>query len=317
MPAISATAPGKAILFGEHAVVYHRPAIAVPVTEVSARAVAVFALDRVNIEAPDIQLSSSLESLSPDHPLALLFAVIQKNLGLHHFPTFTLKITSTIPIAAGLGSGAAVSVAAARAITTYLGFSLTDRQISEIAFEVEKFHHGTPSGIDNTVIAYAKPIYFVRDQPVQILDVTAPFSLLIADSGVPSLTRDVVGGVRQRWLANPSFYEACFDRIAELASTAQTIITSGNPQTLGPLMLSNHELLKKIGVSIPKLDLLVDKAVKNGAWGAKLAGAGGGGNMIALVPLEKVDQIASALREAGAVRIVLSHIKPSIHPGEV
>jgi mevalonate kinase len=312
MPAISASAPGKAILFGEHAVVYHRPAIAVPVTEISAHALAVFAHDRVFIEAPDIQLSASLDSLPPDHPISLLFSTIQKNLEFDHFPAFKLKITSTIPIAAGLGSGAAVSIAAARAITTYLGYSLSNAQISNMAYEVEKFHHGTPSGIDNTVIAYAKPIFFVRDLPVRILDVAAPFSLLIADSGIPSLTREVVAGVRQRWTANPAQYETWFDQIAVLTHAAQTVITTGSPADLGPLMLSNHEILQKMGVSVPALDLLVDTALSNGAWGAKLAGAGGGGNMIVLAPPEKVGQITSALREAGAVRVVLSHIKSNL-----
>jgi mevalonate kinase len=316
MPAISATAPGKAILFGEHAVVYNRPAIAVPVTEVSAHAVAVFARDQVMIEAPDIQLFAPLSSLPNEHPLTLLFTAIQNTLNLDHFPAFKLKITSTIPIAAGLGSGASVSVAAARAITAYLGYSLSAGQLSDIAYEVEKYHHGTPSGIDNTVIAYAKPIYFIRNQPIEILNVSSPFTLIIADSGVPSPTRTAVNGVRQRWTASPDPYNTWFDQIAELTHTAHRIITSGDPRDLGPLMLSNHALLQKIGVSIPELDRLVVAAMNNGAWGAKLAGAGAGGNMIALVPPDKVEHISASLVQAGAVRTVVSHIYSSPNKNE-
>ena len=318
MPAISASAPGKAILFGEHAVVYNRPAIAVPVTEISARAIAVFNRgEQVLIEAPDIQLSGPLFSLPSDHPISLLFAAIQQNLDIGHFPGFKLKITSTIPIAAGLGSGAAVSIAATRAITSYLGFSLSNDRVSAIAYEVEKFHHGTPSGIDNTVIAYAKPVFFIRGQPLKILRVAASFCLLIADSGIGSLTREAVAGVRQRWTANPEQYEAWFDQIAELTLAAQTIITSGTPREMGPLMLSNHALLQKIGVSVPQLDRLVETAVSNGAWGAKLAGAGGGGNVIVLCSAEKVDQISTALFAAGASRVVLSNIQTSSTSDEV
>ena len=316
MPAISAFAPGKAILFGEHAVVYNRPAIAVPVTEIHAHAIAVFDRQDVLVEAPDIQLSASLSTLPADHPLAILFATIKQALKLDHFPTFKLKITSTIPIAAGLGSGAAVSVAAARAITTYLGYSPSTEQLSEIAYEVEKYHHGNPSGIDNTVIAYAKPIFFIRGQPIQILDVAAPFTLIIADSGIPSLTRSAVAGVRERWLSHPTQYDDWFDKIAVLTNRARQVITSGNPYDLGSLMLSNHSLLQKIGVSTPELDNLVETAVNNGAWGAKLAGAGAGGNMIALVPPEKVKQIAFALHQAGATRTITSQIHAFSTPNE-
>jgi len=312
MPAISASAPGKAILFGEHSVVYNRPAIAVPVTEVAAHAVTLFSHEPILIEAPGIQLFASLDSLPKDHPFSVLFTTIQKSLNLDHFPTFKLIITSTLPIAAGLGSGAAVSIAAARAITTYLGYSLSDGQISDIAYEVEKLHHGTPSGIDNAAIAYAKPVYFVRDQPIQILNVAAPFSLLIADSGISSFTRDVVAGVRQRWTARPDLYESWFDQIAALTRSAKTIITAGNPADLGPLMVKNHAILQNMGVSVSLLDQLVETALDSGALGAKLCGAGGGGNMIALVSPDKVNLVADALREAGAVRVVLSHIKPAL-----
>src|SRR5205823_2861888 len=95
-----------------------------------------------------------------------------------------LTLLSTIPIASGLGSGAAVSAAIVRALSEYLDQPLTDADVSALVFETEKLLHGTPSGIDNTVIAYQRPVYFIKGQPPIPLKVAQPFRLLIGDTGI-------------------------------------------------------------------------------------------------------------------------------------
>ncbi len=179
MPAISAAAPGKVILFGEHAVVYGRPAIAVPVMQVKARAVVTAnprgAPGEVRVQAPGIGLESTLQELDPAQPLAAAILGAASALKVKRLPACTIKITSTIPVAAGMGSGAAVSVAIMRALSAFLGHPLPDESVSRLAFEVEKIHHGTPSGIDNAVITYARPVYFVKGKPVETLQVGRPF----------------------------------------------------------------------------------------------------------------------------------------------
>lgn len=312
--AASASAPGKVILFGEHAVVYQRPAIAVPVSEVKAYASADFFASPEKpstfIEAPDINLNSWLADLPAEHPFNILFKNL-KNISQKEIPPLKIKVLSTIPIAAGLGSGAAISVAVIKAISELMDLNLSLAEISAITFEVEKCYHGTPSGIDNTVIAYAKPVYFVKDHPIEQLHVHLPFTLVIADCGISSLTKDMVTGVRERRLANQSLYDSIFDQVSALVQKARKVIESGKPESLGSLMLENHAQLYKMGVSIPLLDHLVETAVQAGAWGAKLAGAGGGGNMVAIVPEDKIDRVTVALCQAGAVRIYVSHIQPS------
>lgn len=313
MPAVVAHAPGKIILFGEHAVVYGRPAIAVPVSQVRAKAI-VSALPgspagEVRLTARDIGLESRLSDLPGDHPLALAINGVLEHLELDRLPALHLRIESDIPIASGLGSGAAVSAAIARAVSAFLGHPLPDDQVSSIAFRVDQKYHGTPSGIDNTVIAYAQPVYFVRGQPFQRLCTGRPFTVVIGNSGISSPTAAVVGDVRRQWEANPAPYETLFDAIGEIARQAREAIEAGAPTELGPLMTRNHSLLRELGVSSEALDRLVSAALSAGAGGAKLCGGGRGGNMIALTDEQSAPQVAQALRAAGAVNTIITTVQ--------
>jgi mevalonate kinase len=310
MPAFSASAPGKVILFGEHAVVYGRPAIAVPVTQVRAKAVVV-AEPRspsgvVRILAPDIGLETTLAELPANHPFTVVIHHAAVTLGIDHFPACRIQISSSIPIAGGMGSGAAVSVAILRALTASIGHPFTDKQVSDIVYEAERIYHGTPSGIDNTVITYSRPVYFIRGEPVDILSVKKPFTLVIGDTGVKSPTSVAVGDVRQAWKADQQKLEELFDAVGAIASSGRIAIRSGNIEALGPLMDENHMLLQQMGVSSPELDELVAAAKSAGALGAKLSGAGRGGSMVALVSSETSDAMSIALLNANAARIIVS-----------
>jgi mevalonate kinase len=316
MPAFSAYAPGKIILFGEHAVVYGRPSIAVPVEQVRARAV-VTASPRgqtgdVRIIASDIGLDARLADLQEEQPLAKAILCVLSNLGISRSPACTVRVTSSIPVASGLGSGAAVSVAVLRAFSTFLGHPLSAEQVSALAYEVEKLHHGTPSGIDNTVIAYEATILFIRGQPVQFLHVAEPFTIVIADTGVYSPTSVAVGDLRRLWQADPRHYEELFDAAGQITEAAYHVIEEGSPERLGLLMDANHRLLCDMNVSSIELDRLVLAAHSAGALGAKLSGAGRGGNMIALASPEAAPSIARALQLAGAVRTIITQIEAKV-----
>jgi len=303
------SAPGKVILFGEHAVVYGRPAIAVPVTQVKATAV-VKAAPRgsgLTLIASDLKKQIALATAPEDEPLAAAARLTLAHLKAHE-PDATVTIRSTIPIASGLGSGAAVTTALVRALGGFLGHKLPPAEVSRLVFEVEKIHHGTPSGIDNTVVAYGKPVYFVRERAIERLKVGCPFTLLIGDSGIPSPTGKVVARVRRAWQREPAHYDALFDRIGDIADEARQAIEDGDVDALGPLMDENHELLIELGVSSSQLDDLVDAARLAGALGAKLSGAGQGGNVIALVEDDCMSDVETALMETGAVRVICTKV---------
>ena len=310
MPAFTATAPGKAILFGEHAVVYDRPAIAVPVRDVHAQAVVIpepkSPTGGVLIQAADIGLETYLADLPTDQPIALLIRVLLDELQLPALPACTLRVSSSIPIAAGLGSGAAISVAVLRALSAFLGRPLPPERVSALAYEVEKLYHGTPSGIDNTVVTFNQPVFYKRGEPFEFFRIHSALYLIIADTGVRSPTSVAVGDVRRAWEAEPEKYESIFDQIAGIVLAARLAIERGKTEQLGALMDENQSYLVEMGVSSLELDSLVSAARSAGALGAKLSGAGRGGNVIALGTRENAEFISNSLLQTNATRTIIT-----------
>ena len=309
MTSFTGTAPGKVILFGEHAVVYGQPALAVPVTQVQATATATPGGDGFWIEAVDLHRRYRLEDAPAGDPLGRAVELVCARAGLERLPAAELRVSSTIPIAAGLGSGAALCTAALRALAQSLGLTLNPAELSAMVFETEKLLHGTPSGIDNAVVVLGQPVYFVKGQPPLPLRVAQPFQLLIADSGVPSPTKLTVGDVRQAYAREPERYARLFQSIGDIARQARASLEAGRPDDLGQLMRLNQALLRELDVSSPALDRLVSAAEQSGALGAKLSGGGRGGNMVALITPASHVSVEAALMAAGAVRVLQTVIE--------
>jgi mevalonate kinase len=158
------------------------------------------------------------------------------------------------------------------------------------------------------VIAYEQPVYFVRGESTQLLRVRRPFWLAIGDTGIASPTRVAVGAVRRGWTANPKKYDALFDGIGAVAAAAKGVLSSGSIAALGRLMDENQALLQALGVSSPELNRLIAAAREAGASGAKLCGAGRGGNMIAVASEPRASEVAEALRRAGAVGVIVTQV---------
>jgi mevalonate kinase len=282
----------------------------VPVAQVRASVeVSDSAGGRAWIEAPGIGLAMALDELPPTDPLATAVRNTFQAIGLPPSKRpLAIRIDSTIPVASGLGSGAAVTVALARALSLHLGSPLSDEEISRITFEVEKLHHGTPSGIDNTVITYARPVYFVKGRPIETISVGAALTLVIGDTGVAAPTREAVADVRRLWETDRARWDRVFDLVGEISAQARGAIEAGDGAQMGRLMDSNHALLQQMTVSSTELDRLVAAARSAGAAGAKMSGGGRGGNMIALISPEHAAEVASALRAAGAVRTIVAQV---------
>lgn len=315
MTAIYAKAPGKTILFGEHAVVYGQPAIAVPVDAVFAKTT-IEAQPRSShhdaiINLPNLGITRNFADFPEHDPIRMAIKITCDHLGIEKLPAMKITISSNIPMAAGLGSSAAVAIATIKAVSQFLGFSLEKKDINELAFQVEILQHGKPSGIDNSTIAYNQPLYFIKDQSMEFLELKKPIKIILADSGIKSLTKEAVASVRDLYQKEPWSIGKIFEQIGEISRKAKAEIINGNLEMIGNLMYKNHLLLVSLGVSCDALDKLVDAAMSYGAFGAKLCGGGNGGNVIVIAPEAYNEKIISVLKNSGAVNAFTTTIDAS------
>ena len=307
-----ASAPAKIILFGEHAVVYGQPALAAPVSALRARATTCAAEPGTGVVLNIADIGQSLTirdgKTVPDHPLAR--ACIRCLEAVNAWPAdFLVTMRSDIPIASGLGSGAALTAALMRSLARAADRELDDGALNALVYEVEREFHGTPSGIDNTVVVYERAISFVRGTSPALLTVGRSFDLIVADTGVRASTKESVGDVQTLVQSIPELAMPIIEEIGELSRNAMNAIRCGQTEALGPLMNQNHDLLKELTVSSPELETLVYAARGAGAIGAKLSGGGRGGHMIALGTPGSETVIEQALTDAGARRVFRTRIE--------
>lgn len=297
-----ASACAKTILFGEHAVVYNEPAIAIPLTNTRTFAEIKPGSHPFRIVSEKIGLNKTYEELIPGSGLQVLLSLISENFGLDELPDAVLTISSNIPIASGLGSGAAVSVAVIRAFADFYGRELSAYEVNTMAYEVEKVYHGTPSGIDNTTIASEQAILFSRSEGISALDADiSRLNLLVIDSGIRSRTIDVVSDVRAHIDRNEPYIR----EIGGLVRAAVKSLKSGAPAEIGRLMNENQELLRKIDVSCSELDEWIRLGLSHGAIGGKLTGAGRGGNFLILAKDYKQALRLKSLYEVLGRKVIL------------
>ncbi|TFD04075.1 MULTISPECIES: hydroxymethylglutaryl-CoA reductase, degradative [unclassified Cryobacterium] len=293
---------GKIILLGEHSVVYGRRAIAAPIGLTVRAEVGRGTPGQAPIITDWDADGSVQEPISADvsHRVATLIAA---RLGLPQSGV-RVDVFSELPRASGLGASAAFAVALVRATAECFSIRLSDEQVSSLAFECEKIVHGTPSGIDNTVATFGRPILFKKtDAPSghEIRDIVTPnpIPIVIGLTGMHALTSHTVAAVRAAWQQRPARYDAIFDQIDSLVGDGADALRRGDTVELGELMNINQGLLNALQVSSPELEQMVAIARRAGALGAKLTGGGGGGAMIAVAGSAGAEPIRAALRGAG------------------
>jgi hydroxymethylglutaryl-CoA reductase len=226
-------------------------------------------------------------------------ALILENLGLID-RSMRIEVFSEIPRAMGLGGSAAAAVAIIRALDRHFALGLNDVEVNSLAFQCEQVAHGTPSGIDNTVATYGKPLLYRAGNPpvIEALELPEHITFVIGMTGVESLTAKTVARVRHGHERNRDVYDTIFRGIDALTVQALEAIKRLDLQRLGELMNVCQGLLNGLQVSSWELEELIQIARENGALGAKLTGGGGGGSMIALCP-DNAARVVSAMQDAG------------------
>lgn len=280
---------GKVILLGEHAVVYGKHALALPIQD----AVTVTLVDNAAAEPIIPELTDAID-------------LIKRELGVAD-TKYSVDVATRIPLGMGLGSSAALAVAITRAFSNRLDLGLDDDAVNRVAFECEKIAHGTPSGIDNTIATFGSAMLFRNAETLEhkTVDAGEPPPIVIACSHRRSRTKEQVAGVGARHEQSTVHYDAVFDRIGALAIEGADALAKKDYEQLGRAMNLCHGLLNAIEVSTPELEEMISIARAAGAAGAKLTGAGGGGSVVALCP-GKVAEVTSALQAAGYTTVDLA-----------
>lgn len=297
-----AFARGKVILLGEHAVVYDRPALAAALEQgVRSRAEASGGENELVIPPWGVRWRESAPTHEPTFRAwqALLDLYADHPWGPRRRP-LRIELDVGLPGGGGLGCSAAMGVATLAAIDEVLGIARSTHERAERSLVWERVFHGQPSGVDSAMAAAGGIAIFQRGREMRPLSTPEPVRLVIAHSGVSSSTHAMVQRVAQLRELSPERANAIFDEIAALVDAGRRALEAGDLAMLAASMNRNHELLYDLQVSTPELDHLCEVARAQGALGAKLTGAGGGGCMIALVAdAYHESRVVEALRAQG------------------
>ena len=296
---------GKTILFGEHFVVHSVPGIASAVD--SAADVEVKkAVKGINVTDE----RSGAKGYAEKKKLQQLESIERMLKAMDMDPqkvAIDIWLGGNLPGFSGLGASAASSVAIARAIAEEFNLDLSDKRINDIAYEAEKAYAGNPSGIDNTAATFGGLIWFKKNvgggsNTIEQLSIREPVEIVIGNTGIVANTKAMVAGVAERKKQNPEKYGAIFRQAENLAHKGRKALEEFDLRKVGELMNENHRLLQEIEVSCKELDYLVDLARKEGAFGAKMTGGGGGGCMLALTPGKELqEKVAAAMENEGFI----------------
>ena len=277
-------AHSKIILIGEHAVVYGYPAISLPLLEVEVTCRVVPATTPWRLFEEDtlsMAVYASLEYLN------IKDAYIR------------CQIDSAIPEKRGMGSSAAISIAAIRAVFDYYQAELPDDVLEILVNRAEMIAHMNPSGLDAKTCLSDQSIRFIKNVGFEELAMDLSAYLVIADTGVYGHTREAIQVVESKGKEALTFLYA----LGELTQQAEEAIKARDAVMLGEILTKAHGNLKEIGVSSLEADTLVETALHHGALGAKMSGGGLGGCIIALVAdYHQAQDLAERLEEKGAVQ---------------
>ncbi len=293
---------GKVILFGEHFVVHGVPGI---VSAIDSSTDAEVKKTGTRIVVKDERKTA--KGYSEEKRLQQLESIdrMLKAMGINPETPLSIWIGGPLPGFSGLGASAASSVAIARAIAEELGINVSDEKINQVAYEAEKAYAGNPSGIDNTAATFGGLMWFKKNMTggantIERISIKKPVEIVIGSTGRVANTKAMVEGVAERKRKNPQKYEPLFKQGEALAYAGRKALEAYDLKKMGKLMNENHRLLQEINVSSRELDLLVDIARKQGAFGAKLTGGGGGGCMTALTPTKELqEKVASVIEKEG------------------
>ncbi len=299
-------APGKLILFGEHATVYGHPGIAAPI-DIGMRIRVSHDPEGPRLIRP--RFKQYFGEAEPKSGIELFTLAVKTGLSIYNLEKepIALEVESDLPVGMGLGSSAAFSAGICKALRRCAGQEAQgESTLFDEVQQLESIFHGNPSGMDAATVLADSLLWFRKGPPREILPIrvpTPPSGLIcIVEPGGSTLAQ--VDAVRRRLAVDERRVRGLLEEIGRIVEEASSLLVSGNLVETGQLMNRNHELLVQLGVSTPKLDQAADLLrQQDGVLGAKLTGSGGGGAVIALTSAEAQHRLPADL--AGKFPLVI------------
>ncbi len=306
-----ASAPGNIFFSGEHAVVYGKPAIVASVGKRTHVSITTRSDDMVLVNSKELGIAemrvNGEAKRGPEQLMVILEFLdsLVMKAGLVH--GFDVRIESEIPVASGMSSSTAVLSAILHEFNRFAGLGLEKREYFDIIHPFqEKIHGGKASGSEIYSSVFGGFHWLERRDKLVGEGIEGPsIPVVIGDTRVKAPTKLTVGyhvpSLIDRY---PERVDSAWDEIERITKDMRRAIEHGDLEGIGELVNANQSVLSDLKLSHPKIDDLIDEALKAGALGAKMSGGGWGGIMFAVCRPEDRDKVAKAMQRTRANIIV-------------
>jgi mevalonate kinase len=316
---ITASAPGKLVLFGDHAAVYGKPCL---VTAVDLRfyvSLETSEIAGIEISTPDLRASGETYQIAASdlnahnrRETAFVEAALKQILKGHPLQTGLHIATEGPAITYGLGSSSAITVAVIKAAAAYFGIELDPHDLFDLAYAAVLDVQGTGSGVDLAAAVCGGTVYYVKGGAVMERLAINDLPIVIGYSGDKVSTTNLIHQVASLRARQPDLIDPILELMGRIAIRARGHMQEGNWQAVGDLMNIHQGLLDSLGVNVPQLTNLIFAARDAGAWGAKLSGAGGGDCMFALAAASDQPPVEHAIEAAGGLPVRIAANAPGV-----
>lgn len=305
MKEVTASAPGKLMLFGEHSVVYGFPSIVTAVDQRLRVRVSNTREAAFSVHAPDVGVDNYKKSISElgsekiPKGVAFLEMLYKRFIEQSKIKTgIQVETSSDFSSEFGFGSSSAVTVAFAKALTEFHEVPVSNEELFRLCYQAVLDVQGVGSGFDLAAAIWGGTIYYVK--PARIVELLSANELpvVVGYTGIKANTVPLVRMVEEKKNTDPTKINQIFEQVTTIVELAKTAILAADWQKVGILMSENQLLLQELGVSSTELNTLIDSAKAAGAFGAKLSGAGGGDCMIAVTDIEHRDAVEEHIEHA-------------------
>jgi len=302
---IEVSAPGKLMLFGEHAVVYERPCLVTAVDQRISVGLKKRDDEKICLNAPDINIKNFLISpkdLKEPQPKEIRFvlAAVKNFFEKYKIKSgLEIKTKSQFSKQFGLGSSSAVTVSTIKGLAELFGIQINKKELFGLAYKTVLDIQGVGSGFDVASAAYGGILYFLTGGKIIEEIKVDKLPIIVGYTGIKADTPTLIRMVSNKLSQEPRKINKIFDEIEKIVDLAKIEIENQGWEKVGKLMNQNQELLRELGVSSKELENLIRASLKAGAFGAKLSGAGGGDCMIAIANKDNFNKINKAIEKAG------------------